>query len=44
MVEELQPDTTYFTHISHRLGLHEEISKTLPNTIKLAYDGLTLNI
>ena len=44
MVEELQPDTTYFTHISHRLGLHEDISKTLPDTIKLAYDGLTLNI
>ena len=44
MVEELQPRMAYFTHISHRLGLHEEIEKILPSHIQLAYDGLTLNI
>jgi phosphoribosyl 1,2-cyclic phosphate phosphodiesterase len=35
-------ETTYFTHISHNLGLHAEVEKELPNKIKLAYDGLTL--
>jgi phosphoribosyl 1,2-cyclic phosphate phosphodiesterase len=30
---------TYFTHISHQLGLHEEVSKQLPDKIFLAYDG-----
>lgn len=35
-------DTTYLTHMSHNLGLHEQIEKELPNNIKLAYDGLTL--
>jgi phosphoribosyl 1,2-cyclic phosphate phosphodiesterase len=35
-------ETTYFTHISHNLGLHEEVEKELPENIKLAYDGLTL--
>src|SRR5690606_20025444 len=35
---------TYLTHISHRLGLHAEVSKELPPTIQLAYDRLTLNI
>jgi len=44
MVEELQPEAAYFTHISHRLGLHQEISENLPLHIHLAYDGLTLNI
>ncbi|GAB2490945.1 MAG: MBL fold metallo-hydrolase [Cytophagales bacterium] len=35
---------TYFTHISHKLGLHAEINKQLPEGIKLAYDGLTINL
>jgi phosphoribosyl 1,2-cyclic phosphate phosphodiesterase len=35
-------ETTYFTHMSHNLGLHEEVEKELPKNIKLAYDGLTL--
>lgn len=35
-------ETTYFTHMSHNLGLHEEIEKELPKNMKLAYDGLIL--
>ena len=35
---------TYFTHMSHDIGLHEEITKTLPENIELAYDGLQLSI
>ncbi|MBS1774277.1 MAG: MBL fold metallo-hydrolase [Bacteroidetes bacterium] len=37
-------DKTYFTHISHQLGLHDEIEKTLPENMHLAYDGLTLEL
>ncbi len=33
---------TYFTHISHQLGLHEEVEASLPSGIFLAYDGLKL--
>lgn len=44
LVEELQPEQTYFTHISHQLGLHEEVSKELPDNVHLAYDGLTITI
>lgn len=44
MVAEFKPDSAYFTHISHRLGLHQEISSKLPDNIHLAYDGLTLKI
>ena len=35
---------TYFTHMSHDIGLHEEINKSLPENIELAYDGLQLSI
>jgi phosphoribosyl 1,2-cyclic phosphate phosphodiesterase len=35
--------TTYFTHMSHNLGLHADIEKELPSHIKLAYDGLSFD-
>lgn len=34
---------TYFTHISHDLGLHDEINCILPPNIQLAYDGMIIN-
>ena len=34
---------TYFTHISHQLGLHLEINAHLPYGMALAHDGLTLH-
>jgi len=37
-------EQTYFTHISHNLGLHEDVEGELPAGIHLAYDGLTINI
>ncbi|MDB5148399.1 MAG: fold metallo-hydrolase [Mucilaginibacter sp.] len=41
---DIGAETTYFTHISHRLGKHADVSKELPPGIELAYDGLKLNI
>ncbi|KGL63990.1 MBL fold metallo-hydrolase [Polaribacter sp. Hel1_85] len=41
-VAEIKPKKAYFTHISHKLGFHEEVSKTLPNNVFLAYDGLKI--
>jgi phosphoribosyl 1,2-cyclic phosphate phosphodiesterase len=40
--EEMGAGTTYFTHISHRLGRHTDITAQLPPHIKLAYDGMKL--
>ena len=37
-------DTTYFTHMSHNLGLHADIEKELPAHIRLAYDGLSFQV
>ena len=44
LMEELEPEKAYFTHISHQLGLHAEVEKELPSFISLAYDGLKLEI
>jgi phosphoribosyl 1,2-cyclic phosphate phosphodiesterase len=35
---------TWFTHISHQLGLHEEVCKELPDGMYLAFDGLKLEV
>ncbi len=35
---------TYFTHISHKLGLHDEVSRALPANVMLAYDGLQITL
>ena len=42
LVQELKVKTAYFTHISHQMGLHDEIEAELPDGIHLAYDGLEL--
>lgn len=41
MLEDLKPEVGYLTHMSHFLGLHEELEKALPDFIKPAYDGLS---
>jgi phosphoribosyl 1,2-cyclic phosphate phosphodiesterase len=43
-VAELKPKKTYFTHISHKLGLHDEVQRTLPENVFLAFDGLKIEI
>lgn len=44
LVEELKPKKAYFTHISHQLGLHDEVQLELPENMELAYDGLQLEL
>jgi phosphoribosyl 1,2-cyclic phosphate phosphodiesterase len=42
--KKINSEKTYFTHISHKMGLHSEVSKELPANIALAVDGLQLSI
>jgi phosphoribosyl 1,2-cyclic phosphate phosphodiesterase len=44
LVNELNVPRGYFTHISHQLGKHAEVNATLPLHIRLAYDGLKINL
>jgi phosphoribosyl 1,2-cyclic phosphate phosphodiesterase len=41
---ELKIPQTYFTHISHQLGLHDVVSEALPDDCSLGYDGLAISI
>ena len=43
LTHKIGAKATWFTHMSHDMGLHEEIEKTLPENIHLAYDGLVLH-
>jgi phosphoribosyl 1,2-cyclic phosphate phosphodiesterase len=43
IVERLKPRLTYFTHISHDL-LHERAESLLPPHVRMAYDGLELQL
>lgn len=43
VIEIIKPEKAYLTHISHKMGLHANVSKELPSNIFLAYDGLTIS-
>ncbi len=43
-VEKVNPETAYFTHISHMLGFHDEVEKQLPKNVHLAYDNLVITV
>lgn len=44
VIKKIQPKEAYLTHISHMMGLHEEVENELPSNIHLAYDGLTIEL
>ena len=43
-VADVRPKKAFFTHISHRLGFHDELSKSLPDNVSIAYDGLKITV
>ncbi len=44
LIDEVSPRKGFITHISHQMGLHSEVSKGLPASVSLAYDGLVVDI
>ena len=43
LVEQLKPKRAFFTHIAHEVS-HEETNATLPPHVRLAHDGLQLDL
>ena len=41
-VRRINPRKTYFTHMSHDIGLHAETNPKLADGVELAYDGLEI--
>ena len=44
LIKELNPKQAYLIHISHLMGLHDQVSSQIPKNIHLSYDGLKLNV
>ncbi len=44
VIEKIQPERAYITHISHMMGLHAEVQRELPPNVFLAHDDLRLTI
>ncbi len=44
LAKSVNAKKTYCTHISHQLGMHQQVSEKLPAGISLAYDGLVLDL
>ncbi len=43
-IEIIQPKQAVLTHISHHMGLYDEISRQLPQNVTLGYDGMVLEV
>lgn len=44
LIDEVAPRKGYITHISHQMGLHQEVTQELPANVELAWDGLEIEI
>lgn len=44
LAKRLKVEQTYFTHLSHLMGLHHQVQKELPENMALAWDGLKINM
>lgn len=44
MILKINPRQAYIIHVSHHLGLHDEVSLNLPSNVFLAYDTLKLEV
>ncbi len=42
VIEEIQPEKAWLTHMSHLMGFHREVQAELPENVYLAYDGLSV--
>lgn len=44
VIEKINPDQAFLTHVSHGFGKHEDIQAELPENVFMAYDGLNLTL
>ncbi|MGI9160700.1 MAG: MBL fold metallo-hydrolase [Saprospiraceae bacterium] len=44
LIEQINPEKAWITHISHHLGLAREVEKLLPPHVELGFDGAVIEI
>lgn len=43
VIQRVNPREAYITHLSHEMGLHNDVDSSLPPHIHIAYDNLSIN-
>lgn len=43
-IKDINPEKAYLTHISHLFDTHEEIEKSLPENVFVAFDGMMIDM
>lgn len=43
-IERIAPKRAYLIHMSHQIGLHDKVQKTLPPNVFLSYDELEIEV
>ncbi|MBR5469640.1 MAG: MBL fold metallo-hydrolase [Paludibacteraceae bacterium] len=41
-IERINPKQAYLIHMSHHIGLHNDVQKSLPSNVTIAYDNLEI--
>lgn len=44
VIQKIQPEKAFLTHLSHTFGKHDDILKELPENVFVGYDGLKMRI
>ena len=44
IIRRVSPRKAYLVHVSHQMGLHDEVSNQLPENVSIAYDGLQIDV
>ncbi len=44
LIANVKPQKAVLTHISHHMGLYEQVASSLPNNIVLGYDGMEIQL
>jgi phosphoribosyl 1,2-cyclic phosphate phosphodiesterase len=44
VIKQVSPKSTYIIHMSHYMGLYEDVQAKLPQNVYLAYDQLKLDL
>ncbi len=44
IISIIKPKKAYLTHISHIMGLHDDVELSLPDNVEIAYDGLKIEL
>ena len=44
LIHKIDAKETYLTHISHEMGLHDEVQQELDRRVNIAFDGLKISV